>query len=216
MDQMSISIKAKFISFEGIDGCGKSTQARLLIERLSAKHIKTCFVREPGGTSVSEEIRSVLLKNRGETMSSRAEALLMTASRAQLTKDVIVPALEAGEWVIADRYMDSTLAYQGGGRGLDIEWLIRLNEFATYGCKPDLTLLIDVDPQDGKKRRHESAPDRIESAGILFQEKIRKQYIELIKLFPNRCICINGSLSAEEINENIWDEIKKRKFINEK
>ena len=185
MDQMSISIKAKFISFEGIDGCGKSTQARLLIERLIANDIKTCFVREPGGTSVSEEIRSVLLKNRGEAMSSRTEALLMTASRAQLTKDVIVPALEVGEWVIADRYMDSTLAYQGGGRGLDIEWLIRLNEFATYGCKPDLTLFIDVDPQDGKKRRHESAPDRIESAGISFQEKIRKQYIELIKLYKD-------------------------------
>ena len=115
MNQMYISNKEKFISFEGIDGCGKSTQARSLIGKLNDNGISTCLVREPGGTPVSEEIRSVLLKNRGEKMCHRTEALLMTGSRAQLTNDVIIPALEKGEWVVADRYTDSTLAYQGGG-----------------------------------------------------------------------------------------------------
>ena len=137
--------KSYFITFEGIDGCGKSTQARLLIEKLNSFKIKTSFVREPGGTKISEEIRSVLLDHREEDMSSRTEALLMCASRAQLTKNIIIPELESGKWVIADRYSDSTLAYQGGGRGLDLDWLIKLNDFATFGINPDITFYIDVD-----------------------------------------------------------------------
>ena len=122
--------KAYFISFEGIDGSGKSTQAKLLIEKLTSKSIETCFVREPGGTEIAEEVRSVLLSNRDEEMSSRTEALLMCASRAKLTKNVIIPELKSGKWVIADRYSDSTLAYQGGGRCLDLDWLIKLNNVA--------------------------------------------------------------------------------------
>ena len=213
---MYISSRERFITFEGIDGCGKSTQARSLIERLNNNDIATCFVREPGGTPVSEEIRTVLLENRDERMCNRTEALLMTGSRAQLTKDVIIPALEKGEWVIADRYTDSTIAYQGGGRGLNIEWLLQLNDFATYGTKPDLTIIVDIDPEEAKIRTNESRPDRIESAGIGFQEKIRKQYKELIKLFPDRCMSIDGSSSSDVISSSVWDEIKNRKFIYEK
>ena len=114
--------------------------------------IATCFVREPGGTPVSEEIRTILLENRDERMCNRTEALLMTGSRAQLTKDVIIPALKIGEWIIADRYTDSTIAYQGGGRGLDIEWLLQLNDFATYGTIPDLTIIVDIDPEEAIRR----------------------------------------------------------------
>ena len=113
--------KSYFISFEGIDGSGKSTQAKLLIERLNSNSIETCFVREPGGTKISEEIRKILLDDRAEEMSSRTEAMLMCASRAQLTKNIIMPELKSGKWVIADRYSDSTLAYQGGGRNIDID-----------------------------------------------------------------------------------------------
>ena len=216
MTQMYISSKERFITFEGIDGCGKSTQARLLIERLNDNDIATCFVREPGGTSVSEEIRTILLEKRDERICNRTEVLLMTGSRAQLTKDVIIPALEKGEWVIADRYSDSTIAYQGGGRGLDIEWLLQLNDFATYGTIPDLTIIVDTAPEEARRRTIESAPDRIESVGIGFQEKIRKQYSELIKLFPDRCVSIDGSLLPNMLSSIVWGEIKIRKFINEK
>ena len=121
---MSISSKSKFISFEGIDGCGKSTQANILINILNHNSIKTKLVREPGGTPISEEIRSILLNNKNLKMANRAEALLMCASRSQLTKDVIISSLNNNYWVVADRYADSTLAYQGGGRNLDIKWLI--------------------------------------------------------------------------------------------
>ena len=116
-----------FITFEGIDGSGKSTQAKLLVGKLASINLETLFLREPGGTSISEEIRSVLLKNRKDEMSSRTEALLMCASRAQLTKDIIIPEMKAGKWIVADRYADSTLAYQGGGRGIDLDWLIKVN-----------------------------------------------------------------------------------------
>ena len=108
-------IKNFFITFEGIDGSGKSTQAKLLVDKLASINLETLFLREPGGTSISEEIRSVLLNNRKDEMSSRTEALLMCASRAQLTKDIIIPEMKASKWIIADRYADSTLAYQGGG-----------------------------------------------------------------------------------------------------
>ena len=121
--------KSHFITFEGIDGCGKSTQAELLIEKLNSVNIETSFVREPGGTKISEEIRAVLLDSREEEMSNRTEALLMCASRAQLTKNIIIPELDSGKWVIADRYSDSTLAYQGGCCGIDLDWLINLNNF---------------------------------------------------------------------------------------
>ena len=122
--RMSTSNKPLFISFEGIDGCGKSTQVKILLERLDQAGIDSTLVREPGGTHISEEIREVLLTNRDDTMADRTESLLMTASRAQLTHDIIIPSQEKGKFVIADRFADSTLAYQGGGRGLNLDWLI--------------------------------------------------------------------------------------------
>lgn len=202
--------KSYFISFEGIDGSGKSTQAKLLIERLNSNSIETCFVREPGGTKISEEIRNILLDDRAEEMSSRTEALLMCASRAQLTKNIITPELKAGKWVIADRYSDSTLAYQGGGRGIDLDWLVRLNNFATFGIEPDVTFYIDVDPNIGLQRRKNISDDRIESAGLEFQNEIRNKYLEIIDNFSNRCVLVDGKLSIKEISHLVWKEIKNR------
>ena len=202
--------KSYFISFEGIDGSGKSTQAKLLIEKLNSKSIETCIVREPGGTKISEEIRKILLDDRAEEMSSRTEAMLMCASRAQLTKNIIIPELKSGKWVIADRYSDSTLAYQGGGRGIDLDWLVRLNDFATFGIQPDVTFYIDVDTDIGLQRRNNISDDRIEKAGLEFQNEIRNKYLEIINNFSNRCVLIDGKLSIKEISNLIWKEIINR------
>ena len=207
--------KSYFITFEGIDGCGKSTQAKLLIEKLNSMNIETTFVREPGGTKISEEIRAVLLDTRDEEMSSRTEALLMCASRAQLTKNVIIPELESGKWVIADRYSDSTLAYQGGGRGLDLDWLVKLNNFATFDVGPDFTFYIDVDAETGYQRRIDMSSDRIESAGSEFQNEIRNKYFEIIEKFNERFVNKDGNLSVDEISKTIWKETKKRTSFEE-
>ena len=204
--KMSTSKRGAFISFEGIDGCGKSTQVKMLLEKLNKEGIDCSLVREPGGTQVSEEIRSVLLKNRKETMSSRAEALLMTASRAQLTKEKIEPALKRGVCVIADRYKDSTLAYQGGGRGIDIEYLLELNNFATYELDPDITILIDISSIEAQNRANISNPDRIENAGVEFQEEVRNLYLQLADRFPERFLKIDGRESIEVIHSTIWEK----------
>ena len=206
MIKMSTSNKGAFISFEGIDGCGKSTQVKLLLEKLDKEDIACSLIREPGGTQVSEEIRSVLLKTRTENISSRAEALLMTSSRAQLTKEKIKPALEDGICIIADRYKDSTLAYQGGGRGVNIEYLIELNNFATYDLDPDLTILIDISSVEAKNRSVVSDLDRIESAGLEFQEEVRNLYLELADRFPERFLKIDGNESIEVIHGRIWEK----------
>jgi len=210
MIQMSILNKSLFISFEGIDGCGKSTQVNMLMEKFLKSGDKASLVREPGGTKICEEIREVLLKNRDDEMADRTEALLMTASRAQLTKDCILNQLEDGIIVVADRFKDSTIAYQGGGRGLDIDYLLNLNEFATYGLDPDITFFIDVTAEEGS-RRHSGKPDRIEGEGFDFQKKVREQYIKLAHMFSKRYIVIDGTLSPDKIHQLIWIEIQNRK-----
>ncbi len=209
MTQMSISNNSLFISFEGIDGCGKSTQVKLLMNRFESDGIDSLLVREPGGTRISEEIREVLLKNRNENMSERTEALLMTASRAQLTHDVIIPSLDSGLIVIADRFKDSTLAYQGGGRGLDINYLVQLNDFATFELDPDITFFIDVTADEGHKRLNSKHSDRIEGAGKIFQEKVREQYLKLAHIYSDRFIVLDGEKTPEEIHQIIWLEINK-------
>ena len=210
---MSISTKPLFISFEGIDGCGKTTQVKMLMERLSKHQIESCLVREPGGTKISEEIRKILLKNRDDKMSSRTEALLMTASRAQLTKDIIIPQLDSGKWVVADRFKDSTLAYQGGGRGIDLNILLKLNHFATYEKDPDITFFIDLTADECNKRRTKLNLDRIENDGITFQTNVREQYLKLSNMFSKRFITIDGKNSFDELHRIIWAEINHRKNL---
>ena len=185
---MSIS-KGKFISFEGIDACGKSTQVKLLLKEMNTSSNKTILVREPGGSIISEEIRDILLNSKLNEMSDRTEALLMTGSRAQLTYEKIMSNLDEGKNVIADRYSDSTLAYQGGGRGLDIEWLIKLNQFATYNLSPDVTFLIDLHPEEAIKRK-DVENDRIEKAGIDLQINVRNTYLEIAKRFDDRIVVL--------------------------
>lgn len=201
---MSTSKTGLFISFEGIDGCGKSTQVKKLITKLEEKKITHILVREPGGSGISEEIREILLKKHVEKMDPRAEALLMVASRAQLTKNLIKPSIENGTCVVADRYMDSTIAYQGGGRELDIEYLLGLNKFATYSVEPDITFFIDIDPVVCANRIKPKELDRIESAGVSFQEKVRKQYLKLANRYPDRVFKIEGTDSIKNIHKEIW------------
>ena len=214
MTQMSTLDKARFISFEGIDGSGKSTQATLFLDRLIQQGKEGILVREPGGTPISEAIRHVLLTKGNRQMVARTEALLMTASRSQLTKEVILPNLEQNRWVIADRYADSTLAYQGGGRELNLDWLQDLNKFATYDLEPNITFVIDILPKEALGRRGQTE-DRIEVEGIAFQKKVRQTYLELAQQYSDRIIVIDGHMGREIIQDNIWDEIKRRYFLTQ-
>ncbi|HJL79086.1 MAG TPA: dTMP kinase [Candidatus Marinimicrobia bacterium] len=211
---MSTSDKARFISFEGIDGSGKSTQAKLFLDRLIQEDREGILVREPGGTPISEAIRHVLLTKGNRQMVARTEALLMTASRSQLTKEVILPNLGQNRWVIADRYADSTLAYQGGGRELNLDWLQDLNKFATYDLEPNVTFVIDILPKEALRRR-EQTEDRIEEEGIAFQKRVRRTYLDLAQQYSDRIIVIDGHKSREIIQNNIWDEIKRRYFLTQ-
>lgn len=208
---MSIS-KGKFISFEGIDACGKSTQVKLLLKEMNTSSNKTILVREPGGSTISEEIRDILLNSKLNEMSDRTEALLMTGSRAQLTYEKIMSNLDEGKNVIADRYSDSTLAYQGGGRGLDIEWLIKLNQFATYNLSPDVTFLIDLHPEEAIKRK-DIENDRIEKAGIDLQINVRNAYLEIAKRFDDRIVVLDGHNQVNIIHQKIVKELSRRKII---
>ena len=208
---MSIS-KGKFISFEGIDACGKSTQVKMLLNHMNMSSNNTILVREPGGSTISEQIRDILLNKNLYEMSDRTEALLMTGSRAQLTYEKISTNLIEGKNVIADRYSDSTLAYQGGGRGLDIEWLIELNRFATYNLLPDVTFLIDLHPEEAIKRK-DTENDRIEKAGMDLQVKVRNSYLDIAKRFHERIVILDGHDDINNIHQNILEELLRRKIL---
>ena len=210
---MSSLNNGKFITFEGIDGCGKSTQARLLLEHMNNSGVETILVREPGGTNISESIREILLHSSSSgQMGDRTESLLMTASRAQLTQEVIIPNMDQGKFVIADRYSDSTLAYQGGGRNLDIEWLIELNNYATFTLLPDITFFVDIRPEEAL-RRLDNDKDRIEGEGIEFQTRVRKTYHELAERFNDRYVILDGYGKKGDIHRMVLNEMKRRKFI---
>jgi len=206
--------KAHFISFEGIDACGKSTQVKLLLNQMNKASNNTILVREPGGSAISERIREILLDKNLQEMSNRSEALLMTASRSQLTYEKILKNLKNGKNVISDRFSDSTLAYQGGGRKLDLEWLIELNRFATFDLQPDITFLIDIHPEEAIKRKN-IQQDRIENAGIDFQIMVRNTYLEIAKRFQDRIVLIDGHSEINQINNKIIDELLRRIIIDE-
>ena len=198
----------KFITVEGIDGCGKTTQAEFIIDGLVEAGLSAKLVREPGGDPISESIRKLLL-HAEESMSDRAEALLMIASRAQLTDKVILPQIIDGKWVVADRYADSTLAYQGGGRGLSVNSLDMINEFGTYTLKPDLTFFIDISVDIANSRMRVER-DRIEKEGNDFQQRVRDQYLKLSEKDSDRVVVINGDRSVDEVKVDIWNHMKEK------
>ncbi len=173
-----MSRKGFFVSLEGIDGCGKSTLKENLIRELSPNN-RVIGIREPGGTVISEMIRDMLLDARNSGIIGRTEALLYAAARSQVVEEVIRPALDVGQIVIADRYVDSTIAYQGYGRGLDLELLADLNRICTGGLYPDLTIYLDLDPATAQLRRAKGQPDRLELEGIEFQARVRTGYLQL-------------------------------------
>ncbi len=197
--------KGLLISFEGIDGAGKTTQIKTLACALEDQGYKVSTLREPGGTDISESIRDLLLDARNQ-INPMAEAMLYAAARAQLVQDVVRPLLAQGTIVLADRFIDSTIAYQGYGRGLSIEGLHQLNHLATGGLQPDLTILLDILPESGSRRRQGSLFDRIEQEGLAFQERVRQGYLEMARVMP-RIRVIDGSLPVEKISDIIIDVV---------
>ena len=200
----------RLISIEGVDGAGKSTVAAQLAQKLREAGFPLQMVREPGGTRVSEKIREVLLDPLNQEMTPRAEAMLYAAARLQLINQVIAPSLAAGMVVICDRYTDSTLAYQGGGRGLEPAWLRCLNQLATQGLVPDLTLLLDVEPSLGRERRWEKNRkqkmelDRLEAESESFYTRVRETYLALAQAEPERIKVLNAGKSQSEVAAEAW------------
>ena len=196
-----------FLTFEGGDGCGKTTQIKLLDEHLRNKGYKTLITREPGSKGLGVKLREILLNYDGE-VSPTAESFLFLADRAQHVDCIIKPALEKGIIVLCDRHTDSTVAYQGYGRGLDLEQIYKLNEIATNGLKPDLTIVLDVDVETSQKRVG-AEKDRMESAGIEFFERVRKGFLEIAKLEPERVKVVDSTQTIEEIHKQILELIQR-------
>ena len=195
--------KGLFITFEGGDGCGKTTQINLLDEYLRSKGYKTLLTREPGSKGLGIKLREILLNYDGE-VSPVCESFLFLADRAQHVDCIIKPALEEGTIVLCDRHTDSTVAYQGYGRGLDLEQIHRLNKIATSGLKPDLTIVLDVDVETSQKRVG-TEKDRMESAGIEFFERVRKGFLEIAKQEPERVKVVDSTQSIDEIHRQILE-----------
>ena len=207
--------RGKFITFEGGEGCGKSTQVKRLKEALEREGVEVVLTREPGGTWLSEEIRHLIKDQATDAPCDRSELLLFLAARAQLVRNVIRPALAAGMWVLSDRFSDSTLAYQGYGRGLPVDELRQMNDFACEGLRPDLTLLLDVTPEtaQARMRRREAATntaaDRIEKAGEDFHARLRAGFAELAKSDPGRIVTIDANGTPDEVWEGIWKSTRR-------
>lgn len=199
-----------FISFEGIDGSGKSTQAKLLAEALRAKGYDVVETREPGGTGLGERVRDLLLDPDAD-IEARAELLLFSSARAQLVADVIRPALERGMVVIADRFFDSSTAYQGGGRGIvDLEWIEALHHFTTGGLIPDRTYLVDLDSDTASKRLvHRAVPDRMEEEGASFLDRARAAYLSIAAADPKRVLRLDGTRPIEALASSILADATK-------
>lgn len=207
--QGGIIIAGKFIVFEGIDGSGKSTQMQLLRDWYEAAGRLVTIVREPGGTALSEKIRQLLLDHGSHDLYPRAEALLFSTARSQLVHEIIIPALERGEVVLCDRYADSTIAYQGYGRELPLDEVIATLEFATSKLQPDLKILLDMPVSEAVPRMADSPADRMESAGLAFQERVRKGYLQLAQAAPDIWLVLDATQPAEVIAEKIREFIER-------
>jgi dTMP kinase len=204
-----------FITFEGPDGCGKTTQIGLLADHLRAAGHAALTIREPGGTSIGDQIRAVLHDVGNTEMEAQAEILLYSASRAQLVGQIIRPALAQGTVVLSDRFADSTIAYQGYGRGLNLVALEQITEFATGGLEPDLTIFLDVEVEEGlnRKRRalasHAGEWNRLDQEPVEFHRRVRQGYLELAAAEPDRWLILDGSRSIEEIQKEIKEAVQR-------
>jgi dTMP kinase len=211
--------RGKFITFEGIDGCGKTTQLRMLERYLTSRGIPFISTREPGGTELGKTIRAALLNVSHGGVEPLAELLLYSADRAQHVREVILPALEAGQMVLSDRFYDATTAYQGYGRGFDLQLIAELTELATGGLKPDLTLLFDLDVATGLKRVHrrgdftqgeddDEEPDRLDREPLEFHERVRRGYLEIAQREPIRFRLIPASGSIDLIRNMVVEAVQ--------
>lgn len=202
-----------FITFEGGEGSGKSSALRLLDERLRAEGYQTVLTREPGGTPIAEQIRNVILDKANTAMDSRTEALLYAASRRQHLVEKVWPAIKEGKLVLCDRYLDSSLAYQGGARGLGIDNVLNVNLFATEGTFPDLTLLFDIEPELGLERIAKNASrevNRLDLEKIEFHRGVRKTFLSLAERYPDRFVVLDASKTLPEVVEDAYQAIKAR------
>ena len=199
-----------FITFEGIDGSGKTTQVELLKLYFENLGKTVITIRDPGSTSISEKIRNILLDSNNLSISPQSETLLFTAARAQIVHEVIKPSLEKNKIVICDRFIDSTSAYQGYGRDMNLVNIGYLNKFAMQGVHPNFTFLIDISTQESTNRLNKSSLDRMELAGNDFYEKVRAGYIDLVKNFPERIFRIDGRLPIEDIHSKIINIINSK------
>jgi dTMP kinase len=201
-----------FITFEGSEGSGKSTQVQRLAGRLERSGVPYLVTREPGGTPIGETIRELLqFASHNSGMTPEAELLLFEASRSQLVREIIKPALERGMCVIADRFFDSTTVYQGAARKLDPETVERLNAFAVGDCIPDITFVLDIDAATAKSRMQKPRrPDRMEQEPAEFYERVREAYRELAARESNRVVLINGLHNADQIENEIWETLCNR------
>lgn len=203
-----------FITFEGTEGCGKSTQINALAARLQNQGQQVLQTREPGGTPLGEAVRNLLQHDKaGAGMSPEAELLLFTASRAQLTRERILPAIAKGAIVLCDRFMDSTTVYQGVARQIDSQAVAAINRFAVGEARPDLTILIDLSPEVGMARVHarcDGELDRIEQEAIEFFQAVRTGYLKLAESEPERFLVLDGSASVETLERQIWAAVQPR------
>ena len=201
-------MKGVFISFEGPDGSGKSTQVKMLYSYLLEKGYPVVLTREPGGTPISEDIRKIILDPSNTEMDGMTEALLYAAARAQHVAQLIKPSVEEGKIVLTDRFMDSSIAYQGYGRDLGDKIRI-INEYAVAGMHPDLTFFLDIDPEEGLKRaKHREELDRLEKESLDFHKKVYEGYLALSKIYKDRYVIIDASASVEDISKKIIERFK--------
>ena len=197
-----------FITFEGGEGCGKSTQSRLLLKKLEQRNIPVVLTHEPGGTVLGNELRRALKRRWGSFISPQAELFLLAASRAQLVTEVIRPALKEGKVVLCDRFTHSTLVYQGYGRGLDFTAIQMVNNMATRYLNPDLIILLDISPEQGLARK-QSLKDRFELEDLSFHQRVREGYVKMAVAEPDRWLAIDASLPKGKIAEIIWDRVSR-------
>lgn len=203
-----------FITFEGPEGCGKSTQIKYIEECLQKKGLDVLLLREPGGTAIGESIRHLLQHDKdADNMCPETELLLFAASRAQLVREIINPALQAGKIVLCDRFLDSTTVYQGIARNISTATVSAINAFAVGSTLPDTTILIDLEPEESQRRIQSRAPgeqDRIERESLTFHTAVRDGYLSLSKTEPKRFFVINGHQSIETIGKAIWNHLSER------